>query len=724
MKAWQVFTYSIVVQLLDALVTTHLYTHGLNYRQFRSDAMNFDIFHSLLDLWATCLLRIILLAGASLGVCINRIDGPKRLKSAKLCILIFCIMISAYAIIKVLLYSETEKFANDPWFWCLTAWTFISLIATYHVVHQFSCLKTSPTVTVSLEATSYEDQENSMSNAGQKRPEKAKENSNSISTMWRLLTYSKENAALMAGAHVSVLISSLGDSFTPYFLGNILDGIAQNDISRFTGDLIAMALFGFASTIAAGFREGLFNLAFAKLNIQIRYKLFSSIMQQEISFFDSHQTGEITSRLTSDATVVSDILSQNVSLFLRNLTRAFGAFIFMIILSWRVSMLGIIGFTFLFIFLTYFGKYYKRLAKQVQDALANANNIAEETISSIRTVHSFANERTEAHTYNEQLKTMYSLNKKQILSLTIFTWGNKNLTNIYSGLIQGIGVTEKIFDYIDNKPTWNKIGTFTPENLKGEITFRNVTFAYPTSPQNKILNNVSFTIYPGEITALVGISGSGKSSCVQLLENFYQPQAGEVLLDDRPVQDYDHKYLHCKVAAVGQEPVLFARSIRENILYGLQECSLDSVVQASQKANAHEFITELKNGYDTETGEKGAQLSGGQKQRVAIARALVRAPRVLLLDEATSALDGESEYYILQELNKLKDDCTILIVAHRLSTVKNAQKIIVLNRGMMAEEGNYKELMQRKGLFFRMVLMQTPGSEFDNNSFTALNHSK
>ncbi|XP_067910673.1 ATP-binding cassette sub-family B member 9 isoform X3 [Heterodontus francisci] len=709
MKAWQVFTYSIVVQLLDALVTTHLYTHGLNYRQFRSDAMNFDIFHSLLDLWATCLLRIILLAGASLGVCINRIDGPKRLKSAKLCILIFCIMISAYAIIKVLLYSETEKFANDPWFWCLTAWTFISLIATYHVVHQFSCLKTSPTVTVSLEATSYEDQENSMSNAGQKRPEKAKENSNSISTMWRLLTYSKENAALMAGAHVSVLISSLGDSFTPYFLGNILDGIAQNDISRFTGDLIAMALFGFASTIAAGFREGLFNLAFAKLNIQIRYKLFSSIMQQEISFFDSHQTGEITSRLTSDATVVSDILSQNVSLFLRNLTRAFGAFIFMIILSWRVSMLGIIGFTFLFIFLTYFGKYYKRLAKQVQDALANANNIAEETISSIRTVHSFANERTEAHTYNEQLKTMYSLNKKQILSLTIFTWGNKflqiilqvttvlygmhlvlidkitsgnlisifiyililcenlqNLTNIYSGLIQGIGVTEKIFDYIDNKPTWNKIGTFTPENLKGEITFRNVTFAYPTSPQNKILN----------------------------------------------------------VAAVGQEPVLFARSIRENILYGLQECSLDSVVQASQKANAHEFITELKNGYDTETGEKGAQLSGGQKQRVAIARALVRAPRVLLLDEATSALDGESEYYILQELNKLKDDCTILIVAHRLSTVKNAQKIIVLNRGMMAEEGNYKELMQRKGLFFRMVLMQTPGSEFDNNSFTALNHSK
>ncbi|XP_067910674.1 ATP-binding cassette sub-family B member 9 isoform X4 [Heterodontus francisci] len=686
MKAWQVFTYSIVVQLLDALVTTHLYTHGLNYRQFRSDAMNFDIFHSLLDLWATCLLRIILLAGASLGVCINRIDGPKRLKSAKLCILIFCIMISAYAIIKVLLYSETEKFANDPWFWCLTAWTFISLIATYHVVHQFSCLKTSPTVTVSLEATSYEDQENSMSNAGQKRPEKAKENSNSISTMWRLLTYSKENAALMAGAHVSVLISSLG---------------------------------------------------------------------------------EITSRLTSDATVVSDILSQNVSLFLRNLTRAFGAFIFMIILSWRVSMLGIIGFTFLFIFLTYFGKYYKRLAKQVQDALANANNIAEETISSIRTVHSFANERTEAHTYNEQLKTMYSLNKKQILSLTIFTWGNKflqiilqvttvlygmhlvlidkitsgnlisifiyililcenlqNLTNIYSGLIQGIGVTEKIFDYIDNKPTWNKIGTFTPENLKGEITFRNVTFAYPTSPQNKILNNVSFTIYPGEITALVGISGSGKSSCVQLLENFYQPQAGEVLLDDRPVQDYDHKYLHCKVAAVGQEPVLFARSIRENILYGLQECSLDSVVQASQKANAHEFITELKNGYDTETGEKGAQLSGGQKQRVAIARALVRAPRVLLLDEATSALDGESEYYILQELNKLKDDCTILIVAHRLSTVKNAQKIIVLNRGMMAEEGNYKELMQRKGLFFRMVLMQTPGSEFDNNSFTALNHSK
>ncbi|XP_038657667.1 ATP-binding cassette sub-family B member 9-like isoform X2 [Scyliorhinus canicula] len=502
-----------------------------------------------------------------------------------------------------------------------------------------------------------------------------------------------------------------------------MDELSQKDRSSFNRNLIELALFSIVGAIAGGFREGLFNLAFARLNVQMRNELFGATMQQEICFFDLHQTGEITSWLTSDVMVVSNIISQNVSLFLRYLTKAFGICFFMIVLSWRLSMLVVIGLPILLMLSVLYGKYYKNLAKQVQDALADANNVAEETISCIKTVRSFANEESEAHIYSEQLKIMYDLNKKQVLALTIFTWGSRflqiflqvttvfyggylvlidkitsgdlisfflyqvvltdalqNISVTFTGLIQSIGVAEKIFDCMDNESTRKKNGTFIPETLTGEVTFKNVTFAYPARLQHKILN------------------------------------AGEILLDGHPIQDYDYKYLHSKVAMVGQEPVLFARSIQENISYGLEECSINSIVQAALTAHAHEFITELKDGYNTETGEKGTKLSGGQKQRVAIARALVRDPQVLLLDEATSALDGENEYNILQELSKLKERCTILIVAHRLSTVKYAQKIIVISEGVIVERGSHEELMQRKGTYFRMVKMQVPALESDINN--------
>lgn len=223
--------------------------------------------------------------------------------------------------------------------------------------------------------------------------------------------------------------------------------------------------------------------------------------------------------------------------------------------------------------------------------------------------------------------------------------------------------------------------------------------------------NVSFSLCPGKVTALVGPSGSGKSSCVNILENFYPLEGGRVLLDGKPLGAYDHKYLHRVISLVSQEPVLFARSITDNISYGLPAVPFEMVVEAAQKANAHGFIMELQDGYSTETGEKGAQLSGGQKQRVALARALVRNPPVLILDEATSALDAESEYLIQQAIHGNLQKHTVLIVAHRLSTVERAHLIVVLDKGRVVQQGTHQQLLAQGGLYAKLVQRQMLGLE-------------
>lgn len=277
--------------------------------------------------------------------------------------------------------------------------------------------------------------------------------------------------------------------------------------------------------------------------------------------------------------------------------------------------------------------------------------------------------------------------------------------------MQGVGAAEKVFEYLDRKPKHPADGTEAPDTCTGLVEFKDITFAYPTRPETDILKGVSFTLRPGEVTALVGPSGSGKSSCVSLLENFYLPQQGQVLLDGKPVQTFQHDYLHSHVSLVGQEPVLFARTVEENITYGLTDVPREAVEYAATKANAHDFIATLPKGYETSVGEKGTQLSGGQKQRVAIARALIRSPRVLILDEATSALDAESEHIVQQALNNIMREHTVLVIAHRLSTVEKADNIIVIDKGRVAEQGCHSELMASGGLYYKLVQRQVLGIE-------------
>ncbi|KAG2470599.1 ATP-binding cassette sub-family B member 9 [Polypterus senegalus] len=755
--------------LLDVTLTTILYIDGTQVRRFLQELNSFDIFTSTIDVWLTCLIRACVLLGASTGVARNSTDGPRRVKKLNTGISVLCMLMVVYAVAKLLLFSEVAALLGAPWFLSLFAWSCISSLSTLGFWKLLCLVKTKRELLVINEDKTKEDDddESGASSAFVEESNKKDNRGSSKATISRLLSYTKEDAGVLGVAFVFLILAALGECFIPYYTGLAVDGIViQKSMVVFTKALLLMLLLAISSSFAAGIRGGMFNLTFARLNVRIRNLLFRSLVQQEIGFFDSNHTGDITSRLTSDTTLVSDLVSQNVNICLRCLVKGVGVCIFMFSLSWKLSLVTFMGFPLVMIVSELYGKYYKRLAREVQDALAKANNIAEETISAMKTVRSFANEDNEVEVYWEKLQHMYKLNKKQALAYACYMWsislaevalqvsvlfygghlvlsdqmtsGNlisfiiyelelgdcmENIGSVYTGLMQGVGAAEKVFEFINRKPLMTREGTTAPDTFKGHVEFKNVSFAFPTRPNSQILKNVTFALRPGEVTALVGPSGSGKSSCVYLMEHFYAAQSGEVLLDGIPIEQYDHNYLHSKVALVGQEPVLFARSIQENIAYGLHEFTMDSVVQAAKAANAHGFITELQSGYNTDAGERGAQLSGGQKQRVAIARALIRNPHLLLMDEATSALDTESEHTVHQALEGAMHNKTILVIAHRLSTIEKAHNIIVLDKGKVSEQGTHKELMEKRGLYFKMVQRQMLGVDPPVDDSTVMDRS-
>ncbi|KAM6930812.1 ABC-type oligopeptide transporter ABCB9 [Xenentodon cancila] len=742
---------------LDSVITTVLYMHGSHTSIFIKDALDFNILQSAFDLWGAVLLRASLLLGAVIGVSWNKEDGPARVSKLFTLILLFCMVNITYALAKLLMLSERESLSSQPWFLSLVAWTCASSLGVLLLWRQLGTESNSVVSNRSGRGHSgggsgSEDTEKLVETAGE---EEEKKDINSGATLGRLLAYCRKDAGLLSLATLFLLISAVCEAFIPYYYGKAIDSIVvHQSMEYFVKPVVTLAALALVSSLAMGVRGGVFTLTFAKLNFRLRSHLFRTLMKQEIAFYDENHTGDIISRLSADTTQVSDLISQNVNVFLRSSIKGAGFFIFMFGMSWKLTMVTIMGFPFIALVSKVYGEYYKKLTKEVQTTLAEANKVAEETISSMRTVRSFANESGEADSYCAKLLVMYQLNRKQALAYACYMWSTniaelalevailyygghlvvtgqmssgalisffiymlelgeslESIASVYTGLMQGVGAAEKVFEYLDRKPEHPADGTEAPVSCTGLVEFRDITFAYPTRPEINILQGVSFTLRPGEVTALVGPSGSGKSSCVSLLENFYLPQQGQVLLDGKPVNTLRHDYLHSKVALVGQEPMLFARTVSENITYGLTEVPMEAVVQAAVKANAWDFIAALPKGFDTSVGEKGTQLSGGQKQRVAIARALIRNPRVLILDEATSALDAESEHIVQHALNNIMQEHTVLVIAHRLSTVEKADNIIVIDKGCVAEQGTHSQLMASGGLYCKLLQRQVLGIE-------------
>ncbi|VDD91923.1 unnamed protein product [Enterobius vermicularis] len=563
--------------------------------------------------------------------------------------------------------------------------------------------------------------------------------------IFRLLQYCAKEWLWHLSGFTWLFIYSITRIFVPYFTGDVVAAVVRAKASIKT-----MTIISFTSrAISGGFRGGSFEYAYARISRAIRRDLFDSLVRQDVAFYDAHKTGEVTSRLTADCQTMSDTVAMNVNVFLRNILMLGGSMLFMMVLSWRLSLVTFIVVPIIFVASKIFGTYYDALSERTQEKVAHANDVAEEVLSTMRTVRSFACENFEADRYYLQLTEILNITKLKAVAYIGFIWvnelfqaiiiiavlwygGHLVLTNklkadllvsfllyqmqlgenlrqmgeVWTGLMQSVGASRKVFEYIDREPELSTDGNYIDERISGRIEFRNVNFSYPTRPNITVLKNLSFTVEPGQTVALVGPSGSGKSSCIALLEHFYSVNEGDVLVDGIPIEDYDHYFIHQKIALVGQEPVLFARSVSENIAYGLTQVVHQDIINAAQMANAHKFIMDNVEGYSRNVGEQGSQMSGGQKQRIAIARAMVRKPVILLLDEATSALDTESEAQVQEAIYKNLQGKSVLLVAHRLTTVEKADKIVVINKGRVEQQGTHAELLSQSGLYATLVKRQ------------------
>ncbi|XP_040899836.1 antigen peptide transporter 1 [Toxotes jaculatrix] len=552
-----------------------------------------------------------------------------------------------------------------------------------------------------------------------------------------------------------VVLSSYGEMAIPQYTGRVADWIMNEEApDAFTEAITIMTLLTIASAVLEFVCDLTYNVTMSRVHSSVQGVVFQAVLKQEIAFFDATSTGELVSRITTDTNDMSEALSEKLSLLMWYTARFGFLLFFMVSQSWKLTLLTCMGLPIIWVIPELTGHFYQTVAAKVQESLAKANQVATETFSCMKTVRSFANEDGETERYRRRLEDTYALNKKEAAAYAASNWANSMTTlalkvgilyyggtlvtrravssgdlvsfvlyelqfasaveavmRYYPEVKKAIGASEKIFEYLDRKPQIPPDGILAPENLKGHIQFRNVRFSYSgkTDENNLVLKDVSLEVKPGKITALVGLNRSGKSTCVKLLERFYQPQAGEILLDGKPLQSYRDQYLHDKIAVVSQDCVLFARSVRENIKYGYSDATEEDMYRAAKLASAHEFIMELPNKYDTDAGEKGGQVSGGQKQRISIARALIKRPKILILDNATSDLDTENEYQVHQALLNQTNNCSVLLISNKMSVVEKADHIIVLNDGMVEEEGSHDELLNREGLYAQLVKKQNMG---------------
>jgi subfamily B ATP-binding cassette protein MsbA len=565
----------------------------------------------------------------------------------------------------------------------------------------------------------------------------------------RLIGYLRPFVLLViVGLLASVGSSALSLVF-PRVIGFVVDSVLNmGDTVRL--DQITLLLIGvFLLRAATSFVETLSILYIGeRIVYNLRLELYKHLQSLSLGFFTERRTGELLSRLSNDVNGIQGALTNNLSMGVQQSLILIGSVVLMIGINWRLALFILFLIPILLVIGFVFGGVLRRLSSRVNDEIAGAFVVVTEVLTSIREVKSFVREPFEIGRYGDSMTRAFRLAIRLLriraafgsliaflgfasIALVLWFGGREvidgrltggeliafiiygtsvasslgSLTGLYSSFQEALGATKRVFEILDTPPNVNDAPNATRlSTVEGRITFETVSFSYDA--RQEALREINLDIAPGEIVALVGPSGAGKSTMFNLIPRFYDPSSGIVRIDGLDMRSVTQASLREQIAIVPQETLLFGGTIRENILYGKLDATEEELIAAATAANAHEFISSFPDGYESLVGERGIRLSGGQRQRVAIARALLKNPRILLLDEATSSLDSESEHEVQEALARLMQNRTTVIIAHRLSTVRVAHRIAVMDKGLIVELGTHDELMTLDGLYARLYAMQ------------------
>ncbi|TVR39100.1 MAG: ATP-binding cassette domain-containing protein [Cryomorphaceae bacterium] len=539
----------------------------------------------------------------------------------------------------------------------------------------------------------------------------------------------------------------------PELMGRLVDSAKDSDYSTANQIALVLCVILVAQSIFSFFRVYLFVSVTEKSLANLRNDIYQHLIRLPMTYFNQKRVGELNSRMTADLTQIQSTLTTTIAEFLRQLILIIGGLTLLTFISPKLTLMMLAIVPVLAIFAVIFGRFIRSLSREAQDKVAESTTIIEETLQGIAIVKSFTNELFESVRFRKSVDEIVRVSIKggiyrgifaafiifcifgaivavvwmgvrmsiegsitigELISFVLYSVfvgaSIGGIAELYAQIQRAVGGVERLMDILEENPEnipMTQISKEGKNRIRGKVAFENVHFSYPTRQDMPVLNGVTFDADTGETIAIVGPSGAGKTTITALILRFYDISSGSIRVDDREISDYPLSELRAQMAIVPQDVILFGGTIRENIAYGKPDASQQEIEEAARKANAEEFIRTFPEGYDTMVGERGIQLSGGQRQRIAIARAVLKDPAILILDEATSSLDSESERLVQEALDELMKGRTSFVVAHRLATVRNADRILVVQDGKVVESGTHHELIaHEEGLYRHLSNMQ------------------